>query len=130
MPNVPTDRQYTRESEWIKATGKTARVGVTDHAQRELGDIVFVEVPTVGHTLGAGDAFGTVESVKAVTELYMPCGGKVTAVNSALDGEPETINQHPYDDGWIIEVEMSDPSQLKNLLGASEYEAYISQLDN
>lgn len=125
MP-IPTDCRYTKEHEWIKAQGTTGTVGITDHAQESLGDIVFVELPAVGAALTAGKSFGTVESVKAVSELYAPASGKVTAINEALNQAPESINKDAQG-AWMIKMELSNPAELNGLLTAAQYEAYIAE---
>ena len=125
MP-IPTDCKYTKEHEWIKAQGNTGSVGITDHAQESLGDIVFVELPAVGAALTAGKSFGTVESVKAVSELYAPASGKVTAINEALNQTPESINKDAQG-AWMIKMELSNPAELDALLTAAQYEAYIAE---
>ena len=125
--NVPTELMYTREHEWVGVEGKIATVGITDWAQGELGDVVFVELPAMGKTVKQGDAFGTIEAVKAVSDLYSPVSGKVIEVNSALDDEPMTVNRDPYGDGWMIRVEMSEASELKQLLNAGDYSKLISK---
>jgi glycine cleavage system H protein len=122
--SVPEELQYTRSHEWVRTEGDTATVGITDHAQDELGDIVFVELPEQGSTFGAGDSFGTVESVKAVSDLYAPVGGEVVEVNEALNDSPEKINEDPYGEGWIIKLRVSDEV---NLLSASDYERFIEE---
>ena len=122
--SVPEELQYTRSHEWVRTAGDTATIGITDHAQDELGDIVFVELPEQGATLGAGDSFGTVESVKAVSDLYAPVGGEVVEVNEALNDSPEKINEDPYGEGWIIKLRVSDEG---NLLSASDYERFIEE---
>lgn len=122
----PTDRKYTKEHEWIKVEGKKGMVGITDHAQKSLGDIVFVELPQVGAQLQVSKTFGTVESVKAVSELYAPASGKVTDVNEDVNTDPEEINQDAHS-AWMIKIELSDPKQLDGLLTAAEYEAYIAE---
>jgi len=118
---IPEDRRYTKEHEWIRVDGDTGTVGITDFAQQELGDIVYVELPEVGGRIEAGTGMGTIESVKAVSELYAPVDGEVTEVNGALDAAPEQINQDPYGEGWLCKVRLSDPSQLDALLDASGY---------
>jgi len=125
--NVPTELMYTREHEWVGVEGKIATVGITDWAQGELGDVVFVELPAMGKTVKQGDAFGTIEAVKAVSDLYSPVSGKVIEVNSALDDEPMMVNRDPYGDGWMIRVEMSEASELKQLLNAGDYSKLISK---
>ena len=122
--SIPEELQYTRSHEWVRTEGDTATVGITDHAQDELGDIVFIELPEQGATLGAGDSFGTVESVKAVSDLYAPVGGEVVEVNEALNDSPEKINEDPYGEGWIIKLRVSDEG---NLLSASDYEQFIEE---
>ncbi len=121
----PSDRKYTKEHEWVRLEGKRARVGITEFAQKQLGDIVFVEMPKVGFELEAGDPFGTVESVKAVTEVYAPATGKVVAVNETVSHSPEEINMDAHDT-WVIEIELSRAKELDALLTAAQYEAYIA----
>ena len=122
--NVPEELQYTRSHEWVRREGETATVGITDHAQDELGDVVFVELPEVGATFDAGEAFGAVESVKAVSDLYAPVGGEVVEVNSALEDAPEKINEDPYGDGWILKLRAGGEGDL---LSAQEYEQFLEQ---
>jgi glycine cleavage system H protein len=122
--SVPGDLQYTRTHEWVRREGDTATVGITDHAQDELGDVVFVELPEEGATFGAGDAFGTIESVKAVSDLYAPVGGEIVEVNSALDDVPEKVNEDPYGDGWIVRLRVSGEGDL---LSAVEYEKVLEE---
>lgn len=122
----PKELKYTREHEWIQVNGNSANVGITDHAQESLGDIVFVELPKVGAQLHAGKTFGTVESVKAVSELFAPASGKVTAVNDALNQSPENINKDAHS-AWMIKVELSNPAELQGLLSADDYEKYIAE---
>ncbi|MFF4401882.1 glycine cleavage system protein GcvH [Streptomyces sp. NPDC001480] len=122
---TPEDLKYSKDHEWVRALGGKVRVGITEHAQKQLGDVVFVELPQVGARLEASEPFGTVESVKAVSEVYMPVAGTVAAVNDELNGEPELVNSDPYGDGWMIEITLSDKSQLNGLLTAAEYEEYI-----
>jgi glycine cleavage system H protein len=119
--NLPEDVKYTDDHEWAKSTGDVVRIGISDYAQDQLGDIVFVELPEVGSTFDKGAEFGTVESVKAVSELYMPLGGEVTAINETLADEPEQVNSDPYAKGWMIEVKPSDPAQLKALKSKADY---------
>ncbi len=123
---IPKDCKYTKEHEWIKAQGNTAQVGITDHAQEALGDIVFVELPKVGATVAAGKSFGTVESVKAVSELYAPASGKVVEINEALNQSPESVNADAQA-AWMIKLELSNPGELNGLLTAEQYEAYIAE---
>ncbi len=123
MSLVPSELQYTKDHEWARIQGDVATIGVTDHAQRELGDIVFVEMPKVGQTITAGESFGTIEAVKTVAELYAPVTGTVTEINEALAQDAGIINQEPYEKGWIIKVKISDaPTQL---LDATGYQALI-----
>ena len=123
--NVPAELKYTKEHEWVKVDGNVATVGITDWAQGELGDIVFVELPDIGAEISQMDAFGTIEAVKAVSELYAPISGKVVEINSALDDDPMAINKDPYGDGWMIKVEVSEASQLEQLLDADGYKGII-----
>jgi glycine cleavage system H protein len=120
--SVPEELQYTRSHEWVRTEGDTATIGITDHAQDELGDIVFVELPEQGATLEAGDSFGSVESVKAVSDLYTPVGGEVIEVNEALNDSPEKINEDPYGEGWILKIQVSAEGDL---LSASDYEQLL-----
>ena len=122
---LPEDIHYAESHEWAKAEGENVKVGITDFAQDQLGDIVFVEMPEVGETFDKGAEFGTVESVKAVSELYMPVGGEIVAVNSALEDSPEFINNTPYSDGWIIEVKADDPAELEGLMTKDAYLASL-----
>jgi glycine cleavage system H protein len=113
--------KYTKSHEWVKLTGTKAKIGITDHAQHELTDIVFVELPTVGKEIKKGEELCVVESVKSVSEVYAPISGKIVAVNTKLDDTPETINSSPYDDGWLVEVEIKDKTEVSTLLDAAEY---------
>ena len=122
--SVPGELQYTRTHEWVRREGDSATVGITNHAQDELGDVVFVELPEEGATFGAGDAFGTIESVKAVSDLYAPLGGEVVEVNSTLEDAPEKVNEDPYGDGWIIRLRVSGEGDL---LSAEEYEKVLEE---
>jgi glycine cleavage system H protein len=123
--NVPEELQYTKSHEWVGTEDDTATIGITDHAQEELGDIVYIELPEQGATFEAGDSFGTVESVKAVSDLYTPVGGEVVEVNEALGDSPEKINEDPYGEGWILKVRVSDEGA--GLLSASEYEQFLEE---
>lgn len=125
--NIPADLKYTTEHEWIRVQGKTGTVGITDYAQGELGDIVFVELPQVGAAVSKGQTFGTIEAVKAVSELYSPIDGTIVAVNTALDGDPMTINRDPYGEGWMIKVEFSSAVQLDKLLDAGGYKKLLAE---
>jgi glycine cleavage system H protein len=119
--NLPDNVRYAEDHEWAKPDGNTFRIGISDYAQDQLGDIVFVELPEVGGTFDKGAEFGTVESVKAVSELYMPMGGKVTAVNEGLADEPERVNNDPYDSGWMIEIEAGDAGEFDALKSKADY---------
>jgi glycine cleavage system H protein len=123
--DVPEDCRYTQDHEWARAEGDKVRVGISDYAQDQLDDIVFVELPQVGDTFEKGDEFGTVESVKAVSELYMPVGGEVIAINSALEDSPQLVNESPYTEGWMIDVKPTDPTEMDALLTK---EAYLEML--
>jgi len=123
--SVPEDLKYTKSHEWVRLEDDTATVGITDHAQDELGDVVFVELPEVGDSFEAGDSFGTVESVKAVSDLYAPVGGEVVEVNSALDDNPEKINEDPYGEGWIVKLRVSGEGE--GLLSAEEYQKVLEE---
>jgi glycine cleavage system H protein len=122
----PKDYKYTKEHEWIKAEGNTGTIGITDHAQSSLGDIVFVELPKVGAELKKGSSFGTVESVKAVSDLFAPVSGKVTAINEELNTSPEKVNSDAHG-AWMVKIEMSDPSELGQLLSVDDYEKFASE---
>ena len=119
--NLPEDVNYTDDHEWVKAEGDVYRIGISDYAQDQLGDIVFVELPEIGETFEKGDEFGTVESVKAVSELYMQISGEVTQMNEALADEPERVNNDPYGGGWMLEIKAADPSQMDSLKSKAEY---------
>ncbi len=124
--DIPVGLKYTKEHEWVKVDGKFAVVGITDYAQGELGDIVFVELPNVGETFAHMKPFGTIEAVKAVSDMYAPISGKVVEVNSSLDDDPTMINRDPYGDGWIIKLEMSNKDELEELLDAEDYKKLSS----
>lgn len=124
--STPKDLRYTEEHEWARADGDAVTVGITDHAQQNLGDIVYVELPPVGGAVSVGDVFGTVESVKAVSELYSPIDGEVVAINENLEAQPELINAEPYDKGWLIRIKPSDLSQLDKLMDADAYDALVA----
>lgn len=125
--NIPDDLKYSKEHEWVRLQGKIATVGITDHAQSSLGDIVYVELPSEGDALTKDETFGVVESVKAVSDCYAPISGKVTEVNAPLSDSPETINEDCYGEGWIVKVEMSDPSELDELMDPKQYEAFVAE---
>jgi len=118
---VPKNLKYTAEHEWVRVEGDEIVVGVTDFAQGELGDVVFIEIETLGETLAKGDTFGTIEAVKTVSDLYMPVDGEVIEANSALEDTPELVNSEPFEGGWMIRVKMSDPAQLDDLIPEDEY---------
>ena len=123
----PEDFKYSKEHEWVLVEGNVATVGITDYAQDQLGDIVFVELPAVGDKVSKEDAFGVVESVKAVSDIYAPVSGKVVEVNDDLPENPEMLNEDAYGDGWIIKIEMTDPDELADLMNATEYEEYVAE---
>lgn len=124
--NIPADLKYTKDHEWVRIEGDTATVGITDFAQGELGDIVYVEVETVDETLDMEEVFGTVEAVKTVSDLFLPLSGEIIEFNEALEDEPEAVNTDPYGAGWMIKLKFSDESQLDGLLSADDYKALIS----
>ncbi len=121
--NVPANLKYTKDHEWIKVDGENALIGITDFAQHELGDIVFVEVETVGETLGKHETFGTIEAVKTVSDMFMPVSGEVLEFNEELTTKPEVINQDPYVNGWVIKIKLSDAGELDGLLDPAQYQA-------
>ncbi|HZZ83443.1 MAG TPA: glycine cleavage system protein GcvH [Anaeromyxobacteraceae bacterium] len=124
---LPDDLKYTKEHEWCRVKGNRAIIGITDHAQSSLGDIVYVELPEVGDLVKKGESFGVVESTKAVSELFAPVSGKVVEVNDPLSDAPETINEDPYEEGWMIQVEVSDEKELAELLDAAAYGKFIEE---
>ena len=123
--NLPDELKYTKDHEWVKIEGKTATVGITDFAQSELGDVVYVEVETVDEELDKDEVFGAVEAVKTVSDLFLPVSGKVLEFNEDLEDEPEKVNEDPYGDGWMIKFEISDESELDGLLDAKDYQAHV-----
>ena len=123
--NVPANLKYTEDHEWVKVDGDVAVVGITDFAQSELGDIVFVDIQTAGETLAKGDVFGTIEAVKTVADAFMPVSGEVLEVNEALDGAPDLVNSDPYEAGWMIKIKFSDASEFDSLLTAEQYKEII-----
>lgn len=128
MANIPDDLKYSKDHEWVQPTGNgRVRVGITDHAQKQLGDIVYIELPKAGDTFGAFEPFGSVESVKAVTEVYTPLTGSIANVNANLNDSPETVNGDPYGEGWMVEITMAQAGELKELLTAAQYNDYISE---
>jgi len=123
--NVPANLKFTKDHEWIKIEGSEALIGITDYAQSELGEIVFVELPAVGESKDKETVFGTVEAVKAVSDLFMPASGDILAVNSALESKPELINEDPYEAGWLIRIALKDVSETDNLMTAEQYKTFI-----
>ena len=124
MANVPDNLHYSKDHEWVRVEGDTAVVGITDHAQEQLGDVVYVELPKAGENFPAHESFGSVESVKAVSEIFTPISGAVTEVNDSLNDEPEKVNKDPYGEGWMIKMKMSAPGEVDSLLTAAEYEDF------
>lgn len=125
--NFPTNVKYTNEHEWIRLEGEEAYVGITDYAQTQLGDIVFVDVPTEGETLEKGETFGSIEVVKTVSDLFIPVGGEILEVNQALEENPELVNKDPYGEGWIIKIKPTDVSEMDDLLDAEAYKKLINE---
>lgn len=123
--NVPANLKYTEDHEWVKVDGDVAVVGITDFAQGELGDVVFVDIQTAGETLAKGETFGTIEAVKTVADAFMPVSGEVLEVNEALDGAPDLVNSDPYGEGWMIKIKFSDASEFDTLLTAEQYKEII-----
>jgi glycine cleavage system H protein len=126
MSSYPSDLKYDKEHEWVRVEGDVAVIGISDFAQDHLGEVVYVDLPAVGDTVNAGETFGEVESVKSVSELYSPVTGEIVKVNDDLDGAPETVNADAYGTGWMIEVRLSDPSELDGLMSSGEYEDFIA----
>jgi glycine cleavage system H protein len=124
MANVPENLHYSKDHEWLRVEGDAAVIGITDHAQNQLGDVVYVELPKTGDEFAGNDSFGSVESVKAVSEIFTPVAGKVTETNDSLNDEPEKVNKDPYGDGWMIKMKMSNPGEVDSLLTAAEYEDF------
>ena len=123
--NIPSNLQYTKDHEWAKIENGVATIGITDFAQGELGDIVFVELPEVGKSFNAGDALGTIEAVKTVTDLFSPISGKIVAINEGLDNDPGKVNSDPYGDGWLVKIRLSDPDEKDGLMSSIVYEKII-----
>ena len=123
--NIPSNLRYTKEHEWIRVEGNEAYVGITDYAQSELGEIVFVDINTEGETLGQNEVFGSVEAVKTVSDLNMPVSGEVLAINEAINDQPELVNNDPYGEGWMIKITIDNPDELNNLLDAAGYQEFI-----
>jgi glycine cleavage system H protein len=123
--NIPSELKYTKDHEWVKIDGDTATVGITDFAQSELGDIVYVEVETLDESLDKEEVFGTVEAVKTVSDLFLPLSGEIVEFNESLEDEPEKVNTDPYGDGWMIKIKISDPSEVDGLMSADDYKELI-----
>ncbi|NDV15613.1 glycine cleavage system protein GcvH [Muricauda sp. TY007] len=123
--NIPSELKYTKDHEWVKIDGDIATVGITDFAQSELGDIVYVEVETLDETLDKEEVFGTVEAVKTVSDLFLPLSGEIVEFNEALEDEPEKVNSDPYGDGWMVKIRLSEPSEVEGLMSADDYKALI-----
>jgi glycine cleavage system H protein len=123
--NIPAELKYTSDHEWVRIEGNTATIGITDFAQSELGDIVFVDINTVGQTMNAGDIFGTVEAVKTVSDLFLPVSGTIAELNSGLESAPEAVNQDPYGAGWMVKVTLADGADMSGLLDAAAYQALV-----
>jgi len=123
----PAELKYAKEHEWVRVEGDIAVVGVSEFAQDQLGEVVFVDMPSEGDSVSAGETFGEIESVKSVSELYSPVSGEIVSVNDALNDTPEIVNESPLDEGWMIKVRLSDPSELDELMSAEEYEAFVSE---
>ena len=124
--NFPSNLRYTKDHEWIKLDGNIATIGITDYAQRELGDIVYVEVETIGQLLKAGEVFGTVEAVKTVSDLFLPVDGTITELNKALANSPESVNNDPYGEGWMIKMTVNNPADVDTLMDAASYETMVA----
>ena len=125
--NIPSNLKYSNDHAWCRVEGEFAYVGITDFAQSQLGDIVFVDVPTVGETLAAGEVFGSIEAVKTVSDAFIPVGGEVVEFNDAIDADPSLVNSDPYGEGWMVKVKMSDPAEVDALLSAEQYAALIEK---
>lgn len=127
MANVPANLKYSDDHEWCRVEGEYAYIGITDFAQSELGDIVFVDIPTEGETIAAGDVFGSIEAVKTVSDAFSPVSGEVEEINPAIDADPSLVNKDPYGEGWMIKIRMSAPEEVEALLNAEQYEALIEK---
>ncbi len=125
--NFPNNLKYSKEHEWVRLEGEFAYIGISDHAQKELGDIVYVDITSVGQTLNANEVFGTVEAVKTVSDLFMPIGGEIIEFNDALSGQPELVNQEPYGKGWMVKIKVSNPSEMNDLMDADAYKALLGK---
>jgi glycine cleavage system H protein len=124
--NFPSNLRYTKDHEWIKLDGNVATIGITDYAQKELGDIVYIEVETIGKPLKAGDVFGTVEAVKTVSDLFLPVDGTITELNAALTNSPESVNSDPYGEGWMVKMTVNDPADVQALMDSATYEKQVA----
>jgi glycine cleavage system H protein len=129
MSNIPENLRYSKDHEWVKVEGDTAAIGITDYAQHALGDVVYIDMPRVGDKLGAHEAFGSVESVKAVSEIFTPIAGEIVEVNDALNDTPEAVNNDPYGEAWMIKIKMDNPGEADGMLSAEEYEEYLSSVE-
>lgn len=129
MPNIPENLRYSKDHEWVEVNGDIATIGITDYAQSSLGDVVYVDLPRAGDKFDAHEAFGSVESVKAVSEVFTPVGGQVTEVNEGLNDAPETVNTDPYGSAWFIKLKMDNPGEADGLLSAEEYQEYLSSME-
>jgi glycine cleavage system H protein len=125
MANIPEDLRYSKDHEWVRVEGDTATIGITDYAQHSLGDVVYIDMPRVGDKFGTHEAFGSVESVKAVSEIFTPVGGEVAEVNDAVNDTPESVNNDPYQSGWMVKVKMDNPLEADALMSSVEYEEYL-----
>lgn len=129
MSNIPENLRYSKDHEWVKVDGDTAAIGITDYAQHALGDVVYIDMPRAGDRLGAHEAFGSVESVKAVSEIFTPLAGEIVEVNDALNDTPEAVNSDPYGAAWMIKIKMDNPLEADAMLSADEYEEYLSSVE-
>ncbi|MCC6132227.1 MAG: glycine cleavage system protein GcvH [Acidobacteria bacterium] len=127
MSSGPDDRQYTKSHEWIRIEGDVATIGITDHAQKELGEVVFVDLPDAGELFDADQEFGTIESVKAVSELFLPVAGEILEINKNLNDEPGAINEDPYGEGWLVKIRVASGGEVEGLMSASQYEAFVQE---
>jgi glycine cleavage system H protein len=124
--NIPENLRYSKDHEWVQVEGDTATIGITDYAQHSLGDVVYIDMPRVGDKFGAHEAFGSVESVKAVSEIFVPVAGEVTEVNESINDTPESVNSDPYSAGWMVKVKMENPGEADGLMSSAEYEEYLA----
>ena len=126
MSNIPEDLRYSKDHEWVRVEGETATIGITDYAQHSLGDVVYIDMPRVGDHFGTHEAFGSVESVKAVSEIFTPLAGEVTEVNDGVNDTPESVNNDPYNAGWMVKLKMDNPGEADAMLSSAEYEEYLA----